>query len=116
MIYRKYVPILFNKKKFDVLSSGWYWLSETPNVPGSKSWGTACTRVTTWGLFQLKGTTKRLLFVNTHLDHMSETARTEGIKLIRSMIASEVEKLKEIPKEDLAIILVGGKFIVQYYS
>lgn len=47
---------------------------------------------------------------------MSETARTEGIKLIRSMIASEVEKLKEIPKEDLAIILVGGKFIVQYYS
>jgi len=102
----EYVPILYNKNKFTLQANGHFWLSETPSTPGSKSWGTACTRVTTWGLFELKGTMKNVLFVNTHLDHMSETARTEGIKLIRHMITSEVAKLN-IPKENLAIILVG---------
>ena len=44
----EYSAIFIKKSEFDILDSGTFWLSETPDVPGSKSWKTACTRIVTW--------------------------------------------------------------------
>jgi len=41
-------PILFRSKRFEMVASGHFWLSETPEVPGSKSWDAAITRIATW--------------------------------------------------------------------
>ena len=65
-----------------MLEFGTFGLSEQPEKPGVKSWGTAYPRIATWGLFRVRATGKKFRFYNTHLDHRSELARVNGIKLI----------------------------------
>ncbi len=74
--------ILFKTNRFVCLATDTFWLSETPRVPASKSWDTACTRVCTWGLFKDLRTGKTFRHFNTHLDHISSRARVEGMKMI----------------------------------
>lgn len=46
--FDEYQPIYWKKDKFDLQDKGVFWLSEEPNVPGSKSWDSACTRHAVW--------------------------------------------------------------------
>ena len=77
------VYLLFSTNRFECLESGTFQLSETPEVPGSKSWKTDCPRTCVWA--KLKDGSGRAFFVyNTHLDHMSEEARRKGMELVVS--------------------------------
>ena len=80
----EYSPIFFNYKKVNLLDSGTFWLSETPWSVGSRSWDSACVRICTWAKLQLKDSQNSMPFFvfNTHLDHRSQKARVEGLKLI----------------------------------
>jgi endonuclease/exonuclease/phosphatase family metal-dependent hydrolase len=78
----EYSPILYRKDRLRLLEQGTFWLSETPEEPGSRSWKTACTRVCTWGRFEDRQTAGRFYLFNTHLDHVSQEAREEGVALI----------------------------------
>ncbi len=71
------------------------WLSETPYLPHSKSWGSAFPRTLTYIIANIQG--KRFIFASTHLDHVSETARPNQATVL-------INHLKKIP---LPIILVG---------
>jgi endonuclease/exonuclease/phosphatase family metal-dependent hydrolase len=63
--------------------AGHFWLSETPDVPGSSSWNSSIPRMCTWVRFRLgAGAGRPLLVYNTHLDHRSGEAREQGIRLI----------------------------------
>ena len=77
-------PVAYRKDRFDLLETKTFWLSETPEVPGSKtkSWGAACRRVCTYAVLLDRHTRKRLCYVNAHLDHHSATANVKGMKLI----------------------------------
>jgi endonuclease/exonuclease/phosphatase family metal-dependent hydrolase len=78
--------LFINAAKFKVINSGTFWLSLTPDIPGSKSWDAAITRVCTWA-FLSDNTDKHKFYVfNTHLDHMGSVSRIESIKLILSKI------------------------------
>lgn len=102
------VPIFYKESKFELIESGNFWLSENPSIPGSRSWGTACPRMATWGIFNTKNPKypqKRVMFVNTHLDHKSEVARIEGVKLVKQMIASHLNKTQQL--HDISVIVVG---------
>ncbi|MGN1214011.1 MAG: endonuclease/exonuclease/phosphatase family protein, partial [Bacteroidaceae bacterium] len=70
----EYNPIFYNKKKFNLVSHGTFWLSETPLQP-SRGWDAACNRIATWAILQDKETMKSIMFVNTHLDHVGQKAR-----------------------------------------
>ncbi|WP_445155821.1 endonuclease/exonuclease/phosphatase family protein [Arthrobacter sp. Hor0625] len=52
-----------------------FWLSDTPAVPGSATWGNEVTRIATWGKFRDLRTGRQLMVVNTHFDHESEYAQ-----------------------------------------
>ncbi len=82
------IYLLFNTNRFECLESGTFQLSETPDVPGSRSWSTDCPRTCVWAKLRRRGDGARLLVFNTHLDHMSEEARRNGMKLIVSRIKS----------------------------
>ncbi len=75
-------PVCYRRSRFTALKNGTFWLSETPDVPASKSWGTACTRVCSWLLLEDKLTGRRFCFANTHTDHISAEAREKGMLLI----------------------------------
>ncbi len=76
------VCIFFRKARFELCDSGTFWLSEKPDEPGSKSWNAAWPRICTWGVFRDRKTGRKFRFYNTHLDHVSELARINGVKMI----------------------------------
>lgn len=77
--------IYYKKDRFKVIESNTFWLSETPEKI-SKGWDAAFNRVCTYALFKDLKTKKMFWVFNTHLDHMGELAKTNGIKLILSRI------------------------------
>ena len=79
----QYPTIFYRGEGFQVKASGEFWLSETPEVHRSISWGSAFPRMVTYGLFQEVGRDQDFYFINTHLDHISEEARLQGARMIR---------------------------------
>src|SRR5690606_13641221 len=42
------VAIFYKASRFTLLRSGSFWLSTTPNIPGSESWGANFPRIANW--------------------------------------------------------------------
>ena len=78
----EHCAIFFDPDRLECVKGGTFALSETPDVPGSKSWGTECPRIATWGFFHDKVVGRDFCLYNTHLDHVSESARIHGIQLV----------------------------------
>ncbi len=91
--------IYYKKERFSILASSTFWLSETPDKI-SKGWDAACNRVCTYALFKDLKTYKTFLVFNTHLDHIGELARTNGLKLILS-------KMEELNTQNNPVIFMG---------
>ena len=81
-------PIYWKKERFEKKDAGHFWLSETPEKE-SFGWGAACVRICCWVLLHDKQDDKDFIFVNTHLDHVSEEARIKGIQQICEFIRSK---------------------------
>lgn len=92
----EYSAIFYRTDKFNVLDSGTFWLSLTPEVP-SRDWNSACYRICTWAVFERKSDGKTFAFLNTHLDHVSEEAQVNQAKIV-------VEKAKTF---DIPVIITG---------
>lgn len=78
--------ILYNKNQVEKIDGGTFWLSETPDQV-SKGWGAQYNRTATWGIFLHKKTGKKIVYINTHLDHQVQDARFNGMKLITKRFA-----------------------------
>lgn len=83
----EFSAILYRTSRLELLDSGTFWLSPTPEVAGSKGWDAAYERVATWARFRDRRTGCRHLHVNTHFDHEGERARQESARLIRRRAA-----------------------------
>lgn len=92
-------PIFYNSNKFSLLSSGTSWLSDTPDIPGSKSPSAALPRIVSWVELKENGTGKKFYVFNTHFDHIGEQARIEAAKIVTA-------KLSTLPAES-RIIFTG---------
>ena len=82
------MAVYWRKERFEKLDGGHFWLSETPEKPGSKSWDSSLPRMATWvKLRDLKAPDARpVLWVNTHFDHLGKQSRLEAAKLIRERV------------------------------
>lgn len=78
----EYSAIFYDTSKLQVLSTETSWLSQTPDVPGSKSWDAAITRIVTWAKFREKKSGKIFFAFNTHFDHIGKVARRESAHII----------------------------------
>jgi len=93
-------PILYSKARYELLSGGAYWLSETPLIAGSKSWDTARARNMCWVRLKDKISGKQLRVVNLHLDHVSAQAKTEQLKLVVEESAQYLPEFNQIMAGD----------------
>ncbi|HOO25843.1 MAG TPA: endonuclease/exonuclease/phosphatase family protein [Clostridiales bacterium] len=93
----EYSAVFYLKDKFDLLDSGTFWLSETPDKV-SQGWDGVCKRICSWALLQEKSSGKKLAHMNTHLDHKGFLARKNGIGLI-------LEKAREL--DDYSLVVTG---------
>ena len=79
--------IIYKKTKYNLIDSGTFWLSETPDEV-SRGWDGACNRICTWVVLENKETGERYAHVNTHLDHMGKEARINGVELVKQKALS----------------------------
>jgi endonuclease/exonuclease/phosphatase family metal-dependent hydrolase len=100
----EYSAILYRNGRFGLIHQSTSWLSETPDVPGSKSWDAAITRIVTVARFFDKETKAEFNVLNTHFDHLGVEARLRSAALIAGMVAGFRIKTHDFP------ILVMGDF------
>jgi endonuclease/exonuclease/phosphatase family metal-dependent hydrolase len=79
------MAIYYREDRFERLEEGHFWLSETPDVVGSKSWDSSLPRMVTWVRLRDRRQEKSppVLFLNTHFDHRGPEARLESARLLR---------------------------------
>jgi endonuclease/exonuclease/phosphatase family metal-dependent hydrolase len=82
----EFVPICWNSSRFVKVDGAYFWLSKTPEVPGSRSWKSGCSRIVTWVMLRDRQTMALFFVFNTHFDNASEEARTESARLLRKRI------------------------------
>lgn len=76
-------PVAYKTDRFDLVDSGTFWLSETPETE-SLGWDGSHYRICTWVILRNKQSGELISLFNTHLDVGSATARLEGAKLVKS--------------------------------
>lgn len=96
----EYNPIFYRKDRLQLLASGTFWLSETPNQP-SRSWDAGYTRICTWAKFEAKADSTVFLVFNTHFDSKGQEARLESAQLINRKIAEMAGAMPVIVMGDL---------------
>ena len=74
----EYSAVLYRKDLLDVTASGTFWFSDTPDQPGSKSWGNTIPRICTWASFRRKSDGLSFDFFNAHFDHQSQLSREKS--------------------------------------
>ncbi len=77
----EFSAVFYKKGMFDVIDSGSFWLSETPDKPG-KGWDAACIRICSWVKLKNKENGKEFVHFNTHLDHVGLVAMQKGAELV----------------------------------
>ncbi|MDX2151796.1 MAG: endonuclease/exonuclease/phosphatase family protein [Bryobacteraceae bacterium] len=98
----EHMGVFYRKDRFRVLESGNFWLSETPEVPGSSSWNMSLPRLVTWGLFEFLDTSRRFYFFNTHFPHRGQEDMASRAACARVL----AERLAKLPP-DVPIVLTG---------
>ena len=80
--------LFFKREKYERIEGGNFWLSETPQIPGSKSWDAAITRICSWVELKDKSTGSIFYVFNTHFDHKGKIARRNSAALLRHYVDS----------------------------
>ena len=75
-------PVFFRKERFDMVRTITFWLSETPEISGSKGWGASLPRIVTWMELVDKNSHVHFFFFNTHFAHDSDSARIMSSKIL----------------------------------
>ncbi|MFR6034434.1 MAG: hypothetical protein ACLUKN_15435 [Bacilli bacterium] len=79
------IGYILQKDKFELLDSGHFWFSETPEK-SSLGWDAMCKRICTWGKFKVKSDGKVFYFFCCHFDHKGDKARNNSAALYVGMI------------------------------
>jgi endonuclease/exonuclease/phosphatase family metal-dependent hydrolase len=81
-----HTAIFFNAARFFLADEGTLWLSDTPDIPGSKGWGNVLPRTCTWVRLVEKDSRQAFYFYNTHLDHISLRSRKKSVVFLTQRI------------------------------
>lgn len=95
----EFMAVFYRRDRLEPLEFDHFWLSDTPEVIASSSWGNAVRRMVTWVRFRDRSTGREFYFWNTHLDHEVQAAREKGAELIR-------QRIGQLPA-DVPLLLVG---------
>ena len=85
----EYAGIFFRRDRFeaDESDSGTFWLSDTPQQPGSKTWGNGIPRTVTWLRLVDRSTQRGFYVFNTHWDHKHQGSRERSASLLAERIS-----------------------------
>ena len=84
----EFMAIYYDTTRLELVGQNTWWLSETPHEP-SKGWDAACYRTATLALLRDRKSGKEFVYLNTHLDHVGQVARSEGAKYIAYILDND---------------------------
>lgn len=102
--------VFYDPTRLLLVAAGDVWLSDTPEQPGSATWGNRHPRMATWARFTDQETGHSFTLVNTHLDHESATARRRGAEFLarRFPHAILVGDFNAVPGDDVHRFLTSS--------
>lgn len=83
----EFTAVFFRRDKFEPVAFDHFWLSDTPDVIGSMTWGNRYRRMVTWVRLRERASGRVFEVWNTHLDHEIEAAREKAAALITERLA-----------------------------
>jgi endonuclease/exonuclease/phosphatase family metal-dependent hydrolase len=95
----EFMAIFYKRAELEPLEYDHFWLSDTPDVIGSTTWGNNNRRMVTWVKFRHRASGKEFYFWDTHFDHLVQPAREKSAELVRRQM--------EALKTQLPVLLVG---------
>ncbi|CAF1029229.1 unnamed protein product [Adineta ricciae] len=96
----EFSAVFYRHDRFELVDKGTFWLSETPDTPGSRGWDAALPRICSWIKLRDRLTGKELCYFNTHFDHEGNTARRESARFI-------LTRIQQIAGSTIPSILTG---------
>ena len=81
----EFMAVFYRKSRLSAAAFDHFWLSDTPQTIGSKSWGNVPPRMVTWVRLVDKQTKREFYFFVTHLDG-NKRAQEQSVRLIRQRI------------------------------
>ena len=95
----EFMAIFYKHAKFEPMAYDHFWLSDTPDVIGSRTWGHINRRMVTWARLREKSTGAEFYLWNTHFDHRIPEAREESADLLIDRLSA--------PEPSLPVIVTG---------
>ena len=96
----EFMAIFYDRVRFQAVAYDHFWLSDTPEVIGSTSWGNEVRRMVTWARLRERESGQELYVVNTHFDHRVAGSRLKSAELLRERIVGLDPKLPLIVTGD----------------
>jgi endonuclease/exonuclease/phosphatase family metal-dependent hydrolase len=96
----EFMAVFYRKSRLEPLEYDHFWLSDTPSVIGSTTWGHSNRRMVTWVRFLDRASNKEFYLWNTHLDHQNQAAREKAAALIR-------QRIEALKTDGRPVILIG---------
>lgn len=78
----EFMAVFYRRERLEPLEFDHFWLSDTPDVVGSTTWGNDNIRMVTWVRFRDRQTDREVYVLNTHFDHQIREAREKSARLI----------------------------------
>ncbi|HTL66858.1 MAG TPA: endonuclease/exonuclease/phosphatase family protein [Lacunisphaera sp.] len=83
----EFAAVFYRTDRLEPVAFDHFWLSDTPEVIGSMTWGNHYRRMVTWVRFRDRPSGREFYFWNTHFDHQVEVARQKSAALIVRRLA-----------------------------
>ena len=97
----EYSAIFYDTARLEVLAWDQFWLSDTPDVIGSATWGNTVTRIVVWARLRDLASGSEFAVINTHFDHRSEPARIKSAQAMIDLFeGGELDQLPTIVTGD----------------
>lgn len=108
----EFSPVFYNADMWSCERSKTYWLSPTPEKPGSRGWDAVLPRIVTMGQFRHRQTGARAVVLSTHFDHRGVKAREESARLILRLTDSWVGSSRPLAgcQQGKPPVFLGGDF------
>ena len=93
------MAVFYRKARLQPFSTNYFWLTDTPEVPGSTTWGNKNRRMVTAVKFHDRAASRDFYLLDTHFDHEVQLAREKSAELVRKRV--------EALGTNLPILLIG---------
>ncbi|MCF7220216.1 endonuclease/exonuclease/phosphatase family protein [Marilutibacter chinensis] len=112
----EFMAVFYRRDRLVPLEYDHFWLSDTPEAIGSRSWGNRFSRMATWVRFRDRQSGCELYALNTHLDHETPAARTKSAQLLVDRVSGFEPGIPVVLLGDFNAATTGPEAADQVYA